>query len=55
LTCSTPSINNIYNTATIQANASEILEPGIVLNAGNTIVVKGTANTTFSVYGTELS
>ena len=50
-----PQINNIYKGATIQANASEILEPGIVLGAQNTIVVKGTANTTFSVYGVELS
>jgi hypothetical protein len=50
-----PEINNIYKDATIQANASEILEPGIVLGAQNSIVVKGTANTTFSVYGVELT
>jgi hypothetical protein len=52
---SSPQLNNIYKGATIQANASEILEPGIVLGAQNSIVVKGTANTTFSVYGVELT
>ena len=50
-----PAINNLYKNSTIQSNASEILEPGIVLGAGNTIVVKGTANTTFSTYGVEIS
>jgi hypothetical protein len=50
-----PTVNNIYKNATIQANSSEILEPGIVLGAQNAIVVKGTANTTFSAYGMELS
>jgi hypothetical protein len=50
-----PKINNIYKGVKIQASTSEILEPGIVLGAQNSIVVKGTANTTFSVYGVEIS
>jgi hypothetical protein len=52
---SSPAVNNVYKNASIDENQFEVLEPGIVLGAGNTIVVKGTANTTFSVYGTELS
>jgi len=50
-----PLVNNLYKSVTIQANASEILEPGVVLGAQNSIVVKGTANTTFSAYGVEIS
>jgi hypothetical protein len=52
---SSPAVNNVYKNASIDENQFEVLEPGIVLGAQNSIVVKGTANTTFSVYGTELS
>ena len=48
-------INNIYKTATILANESEVLEPGIVLGAQKTIVARGTSNLTISAYGVELS
>jgi hypothetical protein len=50
-----PAVNNIYKNATVQANSYQVLQPGIVLGAQNAIVVKGTANTTFSVYGVELT
>ena len=50
-----PAINNIYKTATILANQSEILEPGITLAAQKTIVARGTSNLTISAYGVELS
>lgn len=52
---SSPQVNNLYKSVKIQPSTAEILEPAIVLGAGNTLVVKGTANTTFSVYGVELS
>jgi hypothetical protein len=54
-TYSSPVSKAIYKSLTIAANDFEVLEPGIVMQSDNTIVVKGTANTTFSVYGTELS
>jgi hypothetical protein len=53
-TTSTP-LNNLYKDAAIQSNSFEILEPGIVLGAQNSIVVRGTADTIFSAYGVELS
>lgn len=52
---SSPAVNNLYKNVSIDENQFEILEPGIVLGAQNSIVVKGTANTTFSVYGVEIS
>ena len=50
-----PALNNIYKTATIQANTSEVLEPGIVLSPNNTVVIRGNSNLSFSAYGVELS
>jgi hypothetical protein len=52
---SSPALNNLYKNATIYANSSEILEPGITLGAQNSIVVKGNSNLTFSAYGMEIS
>jgi hypothetical protein len=52
---SSPVLNSLYKNTAISANATEILEPGITLGAQNSIVVKGTANITFSVYGVEIS
>lgn len=54
-TPSSAPINNLYKNVTILPNQSEILEPGIVLGAQNSIVVSGNTNLTYSVYGVELS
>ena len=48
-----PVVNNVYKTATIQANTSEVLEPGIVLAPNNTVVVRGSSTMAFSAYGVE--
>ena len=52
---SSPSINNLYKSATISANQTAILEPGITLGAQNSIVVSGNTNLSYSAYGVELS
>jgi hypothetical protein len=50
-----PASKSLYKNITLAANSSRILEPGIVLGASNSITVKGTANTTFSTFGVEIS
>jgi hypothetical protein len=52
---SSPAVNNIYKDATVSANSIRVLEPGITLGQNNTVVAKGTSNTTISVYGMEIS
>lgn len=50
-----PAVNNVFKNVNLDASSTAILEPGITLGAQNSLVVRGTANTTFSVYGLELS
>lgn len=52
-----PNANKLYSSSTIDANETLVLEPGIVLSASSSIVIKdGSAgNLTFSTYGVELS
>jgi hypothetical protein len=52
-----PNINKLYSSSAIDANETLVLEPGIVLSASSSIVIKdGSAgNLTFSTYGVELS
>ena len=52
-----PTTNKLYSLSTIDANETLVLEPGIVLSASSSIVIKdGSAgNLTFSTYGVELS
>ena len=52
-----PNTNKLYSSSTIDANETLVLEPGIVLSASSSIVIKdGSAgNLTFSTYGVELS
>jgi hypothetical protein len=50
-----PALNNLYKNATIAANSFQILEPGVILNPQNSIVIKGNSSLTFSSYGVEIS
>ena len=50
-----PAVNNVYKGVSVAANTFAILEPGITLDAQNSIVVKGNSNLTFSASGVELS
>ena len=51
---SSPDINSLYKNAIIGASVSEILEPGIVLDENNTLVIKGSSNIGVSLFGAEL-
>jgi hypothetical protein len=50
-----PALNNVYKNAVIPGNTSIILEPGILLAANNTLVIRGSTTLTFSAYGVEIT
>jgi len=52
-----PNNKKLYSSSTINANETLVLEPGIVLSASSSIVIKdrSAGNLTFSTYGVELS
>ena len=52
-----PTTNKLYSSSTIDANETLVLEPGVILSASASIVVKdrSAGNLTFSTYGVELS
>lgn len=45
----------LHKQATILAKTTEVLEPGAILNEGQTLVVRGTPSTSISAYGVEVS
>ena len=52
-----PTTNKLYSSSTIDANETLVLEPGVILSASASIVIKdrSAGNLTFSTYGVELS
>lgn len=45
---------SLYKNSYIEANSTEVLEPGAIVSEGQTVVVRGTPDTTISAYGVEL-
>ena len=52
-----PTTNKLYSSSSVGANQTVVLEPGVILSASASIVIKdrSAGNLTFSTYGVELS